>query len=98
MLDALLLEPAPFDVWVAWRTDGVKGSGTANDPYDGSTQAKFDAVMILFAAQSKVTVHLGPGTFETNGYADGASGTWQARPGMKVIGSGMEVTTLKLVN
>ena len=36
LLDALLLDPAPFNVWIAFRTDGIKGSGTASDPYDGS--------------------------------------------------------------
>ena len=38
LLDTLLLDPTPFNVWIAFRTDGVKGSGTASDPYDGSTQ------------------------------------------------------------
>src|SRR6266853_2973868 len=37
LLDALLLDPTPFDVWIALRTDGAKGSGTQSDPYDGST-------------------------------------------------------------
>jgi hypothetical protein len=96
LIDALLLDPAPFDIWIAKRTDGLRGSGTASDPYDGSTQAKFDEKMNLFASQSNVTIHLGPGEFQTNGYG-GASG-WQARPGMKILGSGLEVTTLKLVN
>ena len=45
LLDALLLDPAPFNVWIALRTDGLKGSGTASDPYDGSTAARFDARM-----------------------------------------------------
>ena len=27
LLDALLLEPFPTNVWIAYRTDGVKGSG-----------------------------------------------------------------------
>ncbi len=96
LLDALLLDPAPFNVWIAKRTDGLKGSGTASDPYDGSTQARFDGVMSLFAAQSNVAIHLGPGEFQTNGYNDTTG--WQARPGMKIIGSGMDVTVLKLVN
>ena len=39
LIDALLLDPAPFEVWIACRTDGLKGSGTASDPYDGSTAA-----------------------------------------------------------
>lgn len=38
LTDALLLEGYrdPRDVWIALRTDGVKGSGTIDDPYDGS--------------------------------------------------------------
>ena len=96
LLDALLLDPAPFNIWIAVRTDGIKGSGTASDPYDGSSQVKFDEKMNLFAAVSNVNIHLGPGAFETNGY-NGTSG-WQARPGMKIIGAGIDVTTLRLVN
>ena len=38
LLDALLLDPYRINVWIAYRTDGVKGSGTQNDPYDGSTK------------------------------------------------------------
>ena len=47
LIDALLLDPAPFNVWIAARTDGIKGSGTASDPYDGSTAAKFDTRMCV---------------------------------------------------
>ena len=36
LIDALFLDPAPFDVWIAYRTDSIKGSGTASDPWDGS--------------------------------------------------------------
>jgi hypothetical protein len=62
LLDALLLDPAPFQFWIAKRTDGVKGSGlTPGDPWDGSTQARFDEAMNLFASQSNVTIRLGPG-------------------------------------
>jgi len=45
LLEALLLDSYRMDVWVAYRTDGVAGSGTQSDPFDGSTQAKFDALM-----------------------------------------------------
>lgn len=95
LLDALLLDPAPFEVWIAYRTDGLKGSGTASDPYDGSTQAKFDARMGELPANTRA--HLGPGTFQTQGYAYGVGG-WQIKSGMKIVGSGMEVTILQLVN
>src|SRR5262245_22499333 len=94
LLDALLLDPAPFEVWVAVRSDGLKGSGLVTDPYDGSP-GKFDGVMNLFQSQSNVTIRLGPGEFQTSGY--GGAGGWQARPGMKIVGSGIDVTTLKLL-
>jgi len=38
--DALLLDPQKLDVWVALRTDGVNGTGTEIDPYDGSVRPK----------------------------------------------------------
>ena len=40
LLDSLLLDPARLDVWIALRTDGVKGTGTESDPYDGSVRPK----------------------------------------------------------
>jgi len=101
LLDALLLDPVRIDVWIAWRTDGVAGSGTQQDPYDGSTIAKFDTLMNGFAANT--CVHLGPTStanpFQTAGYCDGppASG-WQPKSGMRIVGSGIDVTTLKLVS
>lgn len=36
LMDALLLEPPKFEVWLALRPDGTLGSGTQADPYDGS--------------------------------------------------------------
>jgi hypothetical protein len=104
LLDSFLLEDYRINVWVAARSDGIKGSGTLGDPYDGSTAARFDELMRLFATQVTATVgvriNLGPGVFQTNGYYDGiASGTgWQASARMKIVGSGIDVTTLQLVN
>jgi hypothetical protein len=167
-----------MDVYIANRTDGVAGSGTQNDPYDGSfrnttifsvssitssgttatatttanhgfqngqlvlilgatgidgvsyngtfailnvTSTTFqytmngpagssasgtltcranpyllDAVMRALPATPPVAVHLGPGTFQTGGYADGFVGGFQPLTGMKIVGSGVDVTTLKL--
>jgi hypothetical protein len=187
LIDALLLEACPLDVWVAVRSDGVKGSGTQSDPYDGSTRpypafvisgltkggadgktatattnpdhgfASEDWVTIsgvgvdatsnaadvyylgtfqisLTAESNKFTyrmlgvptsdyapgdaktccrereqfdtlmrampestaVHLGPGVFETKGLAYSLK-TWEPKSGQKILGSGMGVTTLKLV-
>jgi hypothetical protein len=49
-----------------------------------------------FAANTRV--HLGPGTFATQGYYDGAASGygWQPKPAMKIIGSGIDVTTIQL--
>lgn len=95
LLDALLLDPYPFNIWIAVRTDGMKGTGTASDPFDGSTATKLDTVLNSLAANTHI--HLGAGSFDTNGYADGVSGGWQPKAGMKIEGSGIGVTTLKLV-
>lgn len=65
LLDALLLDPVRTNIWIAVRTDGRAGSGTLNDPYDGSTATKFDAVMSSLSQYTRV--HLGPGTFQTTG-------------------------------
>jgi hypothetical protein len=98
LLDALLLDPAPFNVWITVRADGIKGSGTVGDPYNGSTQTLFDGVMQTIASQfpnQKVAIHLGPGTFTTAGYAESGGNAWQVQAGMKILGSGREVTILK---
>ena len=95
LTDALLLDPYPFEIWIAQRSDGQKGSGTLNDPYDGSTAAKFDGIMN--GLPGPTCVHLGPGEFQTAGYRVDAVG-WQIKPGMRIIGSGLDVTVLKLVN
>src|SRR5688572_27382640 len=100
LLDALLLDPYPFEIWIAVRTDGVGGSGTLNDPYDGSTAAKFDALMNTISAMpaDKVgIVHLGPGTFSTNGFNARLNTGWQVTAGTRIIGSGVDSTILKLV-
>src|SRR5207302_10812344 len=36
--------PAP-EVWIAVRSDGLPGSGTQADPYNGSTPEKFDGLL-----------------------------------------------------
>jgi len=99
LIDALLLESTRINVWIAYRTDSIAGSGTIADPFDGSTFTKFDALMNDTAkVPANSRVHLGPGTFETKGYTDASpSSGWQARAGIKIVGSGIDVTTLKLV-
>src|SRR5438046_2101310 len=65
--DAFLLDPARLDVWIALRTDGVKGSGTESDPYDGSVRPKplLTGITIVYSG-AVATV-----TANNHGYADG---------------------------
>lgn len=107
LLGAMLLEGVRVNFWVAARTDGVAGSGSQAAPFNGA-QGHFDDVMVkilaLVQAQTPplaVTVHLGPGEFETKGYRsdyEPSPSGWEPRAGMKILGAGMEVTTLKLVD
>jgi hypothetical protein len=106
LLDALLLDPHPFEVWIALRTDGQKGSGTMADPYDGSTETKFDGIMSNLPANTPVRIHLGPASsttpFKTRGFWLQANGVpasapaWQPRANMAIIGAGVGVTYLQL--
>ena len=174
LTDALLREAYPLDVWIALRPDSARGSGSEDDPFDGSTrpEAAFNVTGLSYsgreatattatdpgytdgdvitiagvtgagagqfngsfpiygksgttfkywmsavpggAAQgtnwtaarqvfrfddlmkntvgANVAVHLGPGVFETRG-----SSVWQPKSGQKLRGSGIAVTTLRLV-
>src|SRR3974390_1148251 len=98
LTDALLLDPYGIDlsraeVWIAVRTDGVAGGGTQNDPYDGSTQAKFDALLnVALYYHPNTRIHLGPGTFQTSGFSITTLSGVALETGWKIIGSGMEVT------
>lgn len=81
-------------IYVGTRQDGSKGSGKINDPYDVGTQPKFDAVMNNLPAVCHVIIL--PGDYETTGI------TLNPRPGLAGIrwiqGSGIGITTIKLVN
>jgi hypothetical protein len=67
--NSLLFEPAPFNYYLAIRADGVSGSGRLDDPWDASTQPRFDAVMKklndIYTADpnAALLVNLGQGTF-----------------------------------
>ena len=95
LIDALLLEPYPLDVWIAVRSDSAKGSGTENDPHFRSSATDFDTLMASIPANT--TIHLGPGVFETRGCANDIAGGWEPKSGQRIVGSGMGITVLKLV-
>jgi hypothetical protein len=42
-------------------------------------------------------VNIGPGIFQTRGYAPQGVNSWQPKAGQKIVGSGMDVTTIQLV-
>jgi hypothetical protein len=96
LLDALLLDPYRINVWIAYRTDGVKGTGTQADPWDGSTASKLDAALNDALVTANARIHFGPGIFLINGYQDGSATSW-LKAGMQIVGSGIDVTTLRLV-
>jgi hypothetical protein len=180
LVDTFLLDPARADIWIAIRTDGVRGAGTATDPYHGGaslgptmpivlpstipgteilvdtttrrhgfvegdmvqiggvtglpeTAAQWNRMFGIydvtptsfkiafgflpnapggFPTTARVTflfdkilrdlpantrVNLGPGVFQTRGYAPQGVNSWQPKAGQKIIGAGMDVTTLQLV-
>ena len=78
---------ADAEVYVAARADGKDGAGTATDPFNASTQAKFDALFARFGANT--TIHLGPGTYHTKGAA-----SFSVKPYWKIHGAGYEVTRI----
>lgn len=92
--NALLLDPYPFNKYLAIRSDQLAGTGTLSDPLNANTSTTFDTLMSSFPESTRV--HLGPGTFETKGYYDGLTGGFQAKKGMKIIGAGIDVSTLKI--
>jgi hypothetical protein len=105
LLEALLLDPSRIDIWVTRRTTnpalaGIQGTGTEVDPFSVFNATDFDSLMSDTSRVPNFScVHLGPGVFDTNGYYDGLTGSgWQARPGIRLAGAGIGVSTLKLVN
>ncbi len=94
------------EIWIAARTDGQAGTGIASDPLDGSTQEKLDGLLIGLnkAGVKNITIHLGPGTFQTLGstewrngadWRDGCTG-WHLSDGWKIFGAGIGNTTIQL--
>src|SRR5438874_13154187 len=91
LVEALFLDPAPFEVWISTRGDAL-GSGTLNDPFWGSDETRFDAVMNSLAGKTNICIHLGEGTFRTRGYSEATSAGWQIQPGWRIVGAGINVT------
>jgi hypothetical protein len=100
LTDAFLLEPHAFEIFVAERKDGVKGTGTLNDPFGinpDSPTAAADFDTLLNDLPANIRINLGPGIFKTQGYTVGATSGWPKK-GMRITGSGMDATTLQVEN
>lgn len=82
--------------YVAVRTDNRAGSGTKEDPFDGSTQAKLDALFTLYAVTTptnNITWHFAPGSYSLIGSMATGSGGWSMLPGWRIKGAGKHATT-----
>src|SRR5258707_653423 len=85
------------EVWLALRSDRYAGTGSILDPYDASGPTLFAELLNSF--QPNTLIHLGPGIFQTFGYAPNSQNVkWQPSSGQRIIGAGMFATTLKVVN
>ncbi len=68
LTDALLLDPYPFEIWIAQRTDGHLGSGRIDDPFDGSTVHQGAKEVTSIARSGN------PNEFEANATTNGSHG------------------------
>ena len=77
----------------------MTGSPTLNAA--GTVQCRrnpflFDQVMRSLPTTTPIAVHLGSGTFYTLGYHEGLSGGWQILNKMRIVGEGIDVTTVSV--
>jgi len=97
----------PAAIWVAVRSDGlpdpsssvdpIMGDGSAANPFDGSTPAKFDHIF-RYLVGSGLTIRLGIGVFRTwGGDANSHAGSWVPKSGQRIVGSGVHQTILRLI-
>ena len=81
------------NIYLAIRTDGVAGTGTAGNPFDASTPAKYDQ---LLATYSQNTIfNYAPGTYQTRGWRFRTRKS--AGTNCKHYGASMAQTVIQLV-
>ena len=78
-----------------WIDDDGVGTfdGSLANPFDGSTQAKFDSIMSQLTTNQNITIHLLPGTYRTSG---AYPHPWLLDSGTRLVGAGTDVTIIKL--
>ena len=79
------------DFWVSTSTN-TANLGTLDNPYDGSTQPNFDAVLSNLPPNS--TLHILAGTYQTLG--NNETHGYHLKSGQKILGSGIDVTIIQL--
>jgi hypothetical protein len=85
--------PPAVQIYIAPRTDGISGSGSATDPYDASTAAKYDAI-VQGHHDRGTAIYYAPGLYWTNGWQWSLPQT--AYPHVYHIGPGRDLATVRL--
>jgi hypothetical protein len=81
------------NIYLAVRHDGIAGTGTATNPFDASTAAKYDK---LLATHSQNTIfHYAVGTYQTTGYSFRTRKS--AGTNCQHFGAGVDKTVIQLV-
>src|SRR4051812_24901186 len=90
--------PPPRHIYVTIRKDGISGSGTQSDPYDGGTARKFDAIMDSLPHGARVVLEK-DAVFYTNGrkWNDKSAG-WSPKSGLFLDGNGATIRLENLPN
>jgi hypothetical protein len=90
-----LLPEALFarDIYLAVRQDGHRGSGTAQNPLDASSAAKYDAILQRFHEETNFIY--APGIYETMGWYYRTRQT--AYPHCHHFGAGADQTVIRLI-
>ena len=81
------------NIYLAVRTDGIAGTGTASNPFDASTAARYDH---LLATYSQNTIfHYAVGTYQTTGWRFRTRKS--AGTNCQHLGAGVDQTVIQLV-
>ena len=81
------------NIYLAVRHDGIAGTGTASNPFDASTAARYDH---LLATYSQNTIfHYAVGTYQTTGYRFRTRKS--AGTNCQHLGAGVDQTVIQLV-
>jgi hypothetical protein len=83
--------------YFAIRDDQEIGTGTADDPFNGSTDLLLDTILANSnLVTTDMTLIFGPGVFRTKGWSMTAP-YWTVKSRQRLIGSGMHSTIFQLV-